>query len=126
MEENPCVITVNNNLEFEMTQCKVIHISTYKPSTNKPTITIDKDRPARYKERGTHNERTARLAKHIKPPDKISPRHNAPNFNCDAAIMFTGSFTQTVHPVVHPRAYYYMEVLPPILGFDWMREENAT
>ena len=75
MKENPCVITVNNNLEFEMTQCKVIQVSTYKPSTNKPTITIDKDRPARYKESGTRKERTTHLAKHIRPPDKISPRH---------------------------------------------------
>ena len=47
----------------------------YKPSTNKPTVSIDKDRPARYKESGTHKERTARLAKHIRPPYKISARH---------------------------------------------------
>ena len=55
--------------------CKVIHVSTYKPSTNKPTVTIDKDRPTRYKESGTRKERTARLAKHIRLPNKINPRH---------------------------------------------------
>ena len=52
--------------------CKVIHISTYNPSKNKPTVIIDKDRPAQYKESGTHKERTAHLAKHIGPPNEIS------------------------------------------------------
>ena len=39
--------------------CKVIHVSTYKPSTYKPTVSIDKDRPAQNKESGTRKERTA-------------------------------------------------------------------
>ena len=47
--------------------CKVIHVTTYKPSTYKRklyTIKVtarkDKDRPARNKESGTRKERTAR------------------------------------------------------------------
>ena len=64
------------DFNFEkMDYCKVIHVSTYKPSTNKPTVTIHKDRLARYKESGTHKERTAHLAKHVRPPNKISPWH---------------------------------------------------
>ena len=42
---------------------------------NKPTITIDKDTLTRYTESGTCNERTAHLAKHIRQPNEISPRH---------------------------------------------------
>ena len=42
---------------------------------NKPTLTIDKDRPAQYKESGTRKERTTHLAKHIRPPNEISPWH---------------------------------------------------
>ena len=60
---------------FQAPPCKVIHISMYKPSTNKPTIRIDKDRPARYKESGTNKERTTHLAKHIRLPNEISPWH---------------------------------------------------
>ena len=60
---------------FQDPPCKVIHVSTYKPSTNKPTITIDKDTLTRYTESGTCNERTAHLAKHIRQPNEISPRH---------------------------------------------------
>ena len=60
---------------FQAPPCKVIHVSMYKPSTNKPTISINKDRPAQYKESGTRKERTARLAKHIRPPKEISPWH---------------------------------------------------
>ena len=39
--------------------------------------------------------------------------------------MVNGNFIRIVCPVMHPRAYYYMEVLPPIFGFDWTREENT-
>ena len=46
---------------------------------NKPTLIIDKDRPAQYKESGTRKERTACLAKHVRPPSKINPRHDRVN-----------------------------------------------
>ena len=53
----------SNRLSWEegsaSVHCKVIHISTYKPSTYKPTVSIDKDRPTQNKESGTHKERTA-------------------------------------------------------------------
>ena len=60
---------------FQAPPCKVIHISMYKPRTIMPTTLIDKYKLAWYKESGTHKERTTRLAKHIRPPNEISPQH---------------------------------------------------